>query len=374
MIKSLIICYIIIVIVQFIITKYTAPNLTESTLALHKKIKYNLEHKDELLKKFSKKVLEIVKPINSGEMKFDEWITWSNTLPPLEEEGNKYYFSIWEHLPDELDNYLLLHYDDPNYVGLTYKDLRDEMTQLAINSKHEITSNSNRYSRETGGIGKVDGFTYYWVDPLSLQSVKRQNVNTAFQAKNGKTGYVSIGVDLENLSYEDSFKYYEHIQPTVLFITSITTISIALVINNLDATKHSNIRAFVFLIISNLYLLSFMNTYETESTPINEILKMERITGSILTFSFLSGVNIYILQSLFDKKKVYFKESAFIFGISIILILMSAYKYDNPDDIITLIKQRITSQLTFNLAVILNSLMLVDFMFYTLSLKNVLIF
>ena len=114
-----------------------------------------------------------------------------------------------------------------------------------------------------------------------------------------------------------------------------------------------------------------MNTHENESTPENEYLKLERITSAILTFSFLSGVNIYILKSLFDNKKNYFKETAFIFGASIILILMSAYKYDNPDDIRSLLVKRISSQLTFNLAVILNSLILVNFMFYTLSLKNV---
>jgi hypothetical protein len=85
----------------------------------------------------------------------------------------------------------------------------------------------------------------------------------------------------------------------------------------------------------------------------------------------LSGVNIYILKSLFDEKKTYFKESAFMFGVSIILILMSAYKYENPNDIKSLLTQRISSQLTFNLAVILNSLILISFMFYTLSIRQV---
>jgi hypothetical protein len=135
--------------------------------------------------------------------------------------------------------------------------------------------------------------------------------------------------------------------------------------------KYSNVRAFLFLFISNIYLLIFANTYENESTPENEYLKLERITSAILTFSFLSGVNIYILKSLFDEKKTYFKESAFMFGVSIILILMSAYKYENPNDIKSLLTQRISSQLTFNLAVILNSLILISFMFYTLSIRQV---
>jgi hypothetical protein len=374
MIKALIVCYIIIIILQFIITNFTSPNISDAQIALQKKIKYNIEHKDELIKIFKKRVLEIAKPINSGEMEFDEWIIWMNNLPALEFDGNKYYFTVWETIIEENGNkdFVLLHYGDPNYVGLNYTDFRNEMNEIVINSKYSITEDSSNYSSAIEGSGETDGYVYYWVDPLSLQSVKKQNVNTLFSDKHGKNGYISIGIDLEDLSEKYSYKYYKHLRPITLIVSSIITISVAIIINNLDTMKYSNIRALAFLLASNMYILLFMNTYETESTPENEILKMERITGAILTFSFLSGVNIYILKSLFENKKNYFKESAFIFGISIILILMSAYKYDNPDDIKSLLLQRISSQLTFNLAVILNSLILVNFMFFTLSLKNIL--
>jgi uncharacterized membrane protein len=98
---------------------------------------------------------------------------------------------------------------------------------------------------------------------------------------------------------------------------------------------------------------------------------MRRIISSILTFSFLSGVNIYILKSLFENKKQYFKETAFIFGIAIILILMTTYSYMNPSSMDSIITQRISAQLTFNLAVLLNAFILINFMVYTLSLKNI---
>ena len=373
MIKSLIICYIIIIIVEVILTLYSKPYESKLQNDLQKRIKYNVENKDEILKKFGENILEIAKPINSGEMEFDEWVKWLNKLPPLESDGNEYYYTVWEEVLEKNGNedYILIHYGDPNYEGLTYTDFRNEIYEIAINTKNVITSDSTRYASETGGIGNLDGYTYYWVDPLSLQSVKKESINTLFRDKNGRHGYISAAVDLEDLSKSSSFKYYEYIPTTTLFIASIVTISVAIVIHNLDAMKYSNVRSFIFLFISNIYLLLFMNTYETESTPENETLKMSRITGSILTFSFLSGVNIYILKSLFDNKKNYFKESAFIFGISIMLILMSAYKYDSPGDIKSLLIQRISSQLTFNLAVILNSFILINFMFYTLSIKNI---
>ena len=256
MLKSLIICYIIIVIVQVIITIYTEPYESKTKRELEARIKYNLEHKDEILKKFGEKILEIAKPINSDKMGFDEWLTWVNTLPPLETGGNKYYYTIWEQVIQENgeEDYVLIHYGDPKYEGLNYKDFRDEIYEIAINAKHLITNDSSRYAIETGGIGKVDGFVYYWLDPLSQQSVKKESVNTIFRDKNGKHGYISAAIDLEDLSETNSFKYYTHIRPITLFITSIMTISVSIIIYNLNAMKYSNIRAIVFLFVSNIYL------------------------------------------------------------------------------------------------------------------------
>jgi hypothetical protein len=371
MIKLLIICYIIIVILQIIITKYSSLDLSENVVKLNKKIKYNLEHKDELLKKFSTEVVTIANKINSGEMNFDEWQLYFTKLPGYEIDGNKYYFSIWEYLdkkPNE--EYVILHYGDPNYVGLTFTDLEAEMKEILINSKNTITPNVNKYSFSVSKIGGANGFVYNWVDPLSLQSVKKQNVNSLWKDKTGRTGYVSIGIDLENLSQTDSYKYYKHVTNLKLFFSSIITIIIAIVINNLNATKYSNIRAFLFLFISNIYIFIFLNSYENESTLENEKLKMTRITSSILSLSFLSGVNIYILKSLFENKKNFFQETAFIFGLSIVLILMSIYKYKNANDMSNLITQRVSSQLTFNLAVLFNMFILINFIFYSLSIKN----
>jgi hypothetical protein len=346
--------------------------LSESEKALHIKIKYNLDNKDKLLKIFEEKVLHIADKLNSGEMDFDEWVIWFNKLPPIIIDGHKYYFSVWEYLDNSTpEEYVIIHYGDPNYVGLTFTDLEDEMKEIMVNSKHTITSDVNKYSYVKSSIGGTNGLVYYWVDPLSIQSVKKQNVNTRWIDKTGRKGYVSIGIDLEDLSQTFAYKYYQHIRPVTLVITSIMTLAIAIVINNLNAINNSKLRAFLFLIVSNMFLLIFMNSYESESTPENELLKKRRITSSILNFSFLSGVNIYILKSLFENKKQYFKETAFIFGVAIILILMTTYSYMTPNSLENIITSRISAQLTFNLAVILNALILINFMFYTLSLKNI---
>ena len=90
----------------------------------------------------------------------------------------------------------------------------------------------------------------------------------------------------------------------------------------------------------------------------------------MLGLSFLSGVNIYILKSLYKNKTVFFKETSFIFGVSIIFLLITIYKYKTPEVIEDIIVKRITGQLTFNFAVLLNMLILVNFIVYTLSIKK----
>ena len=372
MIKLLIIFYIIIVILQFIITKYSLPYCSEDKKKLTNKIKYNLEHKDKLLSIFSKIVLDISNKINSGEMDFDEWVVYFNSLPPIIIEEHEYYFTVFERINKKThEDFIIYHYGNPKYVGFTYTDIKTELDELMIKLKYTIASDLIKNSYYSTMLYHVSYNIYYWLDPLSLQSVKKQSINTKWKDKTGREGYVTIGIDLEDLSQTNSYKYYKHIDKFTLFLTSIITIIIAIIINNLNSTKYSNLKAFLFLIISNIYILLFINSYENESIPENELLKLNRIMTSILSLSVLTSINIYILKLLLENKTQFFKETTLIFGVSFVLILMTIYKYKNPDEMTNLISQRITSQYTFNLAVLLNGIILFNYMFYTLSIKNI---
>ena len=133
MIKLLIIFYIIIVILQFIITKYSLPYCSEDKKKLTNKIKYNLEHKDKLLSIFSKIVLDISNKINSGEMDFDEWVVYFNSLPPIIIEEHEYYFTVFERINKKThEDFIIYHYGNPKYVGFTYTDIKTELDELMI--------------------------------------------------------------------------------------------------------------------------------------------------------------------------------------------------------------------------------------------------
>jgi hypothetical protein len=317
---------------------------------------------------------DIANKINSGEMDFKEWNIYLESLPKfIEIDGHKYYWSIWEYLGGKNDEFIALHFSNKAYQGLSFSDIQESLQEYSLNTKHTTTENSNLYSFKISklNLGKDNVFEYYWIDPESLQSVMKTNINSFWKDKNSnKQGYVAIGIDLENLSDTYGYKYYKEIRPYTLFFVSIITLIIAIIITNLNATKYSNIRAIIFLLVSNLYIAIFINTYETESTLENEFLKLKRIVSSVLGLSFLSGVNIYILKSLYKNKTVFFKETSFIFGVSIIFLLITIYKYKTPEVIEDIIVKRITGQLTFNFAVLLNMLILVNFIVYTLSIKK----
>ncbi len=119
--------------------------------------------------------------------------------------------------------------------------------------------------------------------------------------------------------------------------------------------------------MSHLYILSFLDTDEPYSSDIQtEIQKEQDIGSSILGMSFLSGVNIFIMNFIYQNKKELFLEISAMFGVSILLLLVAIYKAAHKNYLSDLISARITNQLVFNLAVFLNGFIIMNFIFYTL--------
>ena len=106
---------------------------------------------------------------------------------------------------------------------------------------------------------------------------------------------------------------------------------------------------------------------ETVSTVDYEASKIDEINKSILNISFLSSVNIFIIQLLYKKNFNLFIETGCIFSLSIICLLMACYKSTNQDDVMEIIGARITNQFLFNMSIFLNFIVVLNFIFYTLT-------
>jgi hypothetical protein len=377
MLKSLFILYIIILILQISLTVIISPSESEKRVNSKNKIIYNIEHETELTKEFSKQVLEIASKLNSGEMTYSQWREYIATIPKIDKGEFQYYVSVWEYFngASNGNDFLLIKYGSSDYEDLTFIDFQNDMKEISVNSKKSVTESLPQYCYTDSVIGKVNFLNYYWVDPLSLESVRKKLVCTRYEdKKSGKSGFVTIGLDIENVSLSNSFKYLYRINKFLFAVTSLATLIIALVIYNYKSTVNYLYISIGFLIISNIFIFLFVSTSEYESTISNENLKSDRISSGILSISFLTGINIYILKSLFDNTNTFFKETAFIFGVAMIMIFFSAYNYKSTNDLYGIISNRVTKQFTFNFGVFLNAFILLNFLLYTVSLKKLINF
>ena len=116
-----------------------------------------------------------------------------------------------------------------------------------------------------------------------------------------------------------------------------------------------------------MYIFFYLNTNEPYLSDIEtEIKRNEGMTTSILGVSFLSGVNIFIMEFIYQNKKEFFIEITCMFGVSILLLLISIYKTLSKNYLSDLISARITNELVFNLAVFLNGTIIVNFLLYSI--------
>jgi len=130
------------------------------------------------------------------------------------------------------------------------------------------------------------------------------------------------------------------------------------------------VKSISFLILSNIYLLFFINRNEYYSNLVVENKKTEEINSSILDVSFLSSVNIFIMNFIYAKHKQLFVETAAIFGVSIILLLTAIYKSTNKNTLSEIVGARITNQLVFNMSIFLNAAIICNFLYYSVFITR----
>ena len=64
-----------------------------------------------------------------------------------------------------------------------------------------------------------------------------------------------MGYNIENLTFTNEYKNFTYINKFELVVGSLMTLIISLVISKLHTVKNPNIKAFTFLLLSNLFIL-----------------------------------------------------------------------------------------------------------------------
>ena len=117
---------------------------------------------------------------------------------------------------------------------------------------------------------------------------------------------------------------------------------------------------------SNAYIAYFMSTVEGVTNLATEQEKVKDINDGILSISFLVAVNIFIIETLKKVQQKYslHNESAFLFCVALILLLMALYKKTAYNKIDDLREHRIEKQLMYNLSIFINVFILINYLVY----------
>ena len=158
----------------------------------------------------------------------------------------------------------------------------------------------------------------------------------------------------------------------ISFATYILYFLISILISYLILQRNA-LLAYLFLAISCLTITIYMLREEYISTWTKENARLEHINNSILSLSFLIGVNMYILSYLQKEKKDFqssFFEQSIIFSISIILLLKSLLNTSSPNSIKEEMIQRISRELLFTLAILVNATIIFSYFIILLKVKK----
>ena len=200
--------------------------------------------------------------------------------------------------------------------------------------------------------GGVNNAMYYWLDSETHRAVKQNIINTNFIKKdkdNSVQGVIGISYNLTDIELDYSNKYYDFVSKKFIIYMSLTIFISSLILyystNNKDLFK-----PLFLLISSNIYLTYFMSTTEGITNIETEQDKVKDINDGILSISFLVAVNIFILETLKKGEKKYslHNESAFLFCVALILLLLALYKKSNYNKIDDIRENRIEKQFLYN--------------------------
>jgi len=361
--------YLIIIIFQVEYTSRTPNYKSEKEIYLDNRVEYNSKNEKKIKNVFYEKINHSVSQLNHN-ITTDTWINNIKNERYFNVDNNKYYMFVWEKVPEK-NNFIYLVSGRKNEDNMSWKDILNNENMKTINTKTTLSKETIpiMYNLSIKGKKNIKNYNYYWLDDFTDCSVLKKSYFKHWKNKDGREGFIGVGMITKNVSTDTSYKYIDYISITKLIITSVIIFIISLLIFSLK-TKYYRIKSIGLLLAVNLFLLFFINTTESISTTKNEITKINNINSNILNVSFLSGVNIFIVKTLYETNHALFTETAFVFAMSMILLLLASYKSTNRNRIETIVADRTTNQMVFNTSIFLNSLIILNFILYSLFNKS----
>jgi hypothetical protein len=205
---------------------------------------------------------------------------------------------------------------------------------------------------------------------------KYKKLNEVHGADYGKIefqGVFVIGYEIRNLDLDYGQVYYQFLGWKFFVLMNVIFFILTLILyyssNEIDIYK-----PILFLLVTNFYLMHFLSFQAGLTNLKTEENRLLDINTGILAISFLVAVNIFIVQTLSGDKtaKRWFlhTESAILFCVSVVLLLISSIKKASFFTIEDLRVHNILIQFFFNLSIIINLIVFLNYFIYIISLSK----
>lgn len=360
--------YVIFTIVQLIFIFYYIFNNNKNNN------NYNNDDNDDKKKNIEEMYKELhyrIQLLQSKKMKYNEWIEFNNKNITAKINNNIMNISIFEDLLNN-DNFINRAYKYKEFIGLTWNDIVKNTNEQLIFTKYSTDKNLllNANSLAEISIDNKSTILYYWIEPDSTNIYKRLGHFVKWKDPiSNINGIIEISYDIEIL--KDEYTYKDFIYKKDIFFIIFSALFITFIIHKYE--NKSNIKSFAFITISNIFIILYLNRKENINSPKTELEKLNNININILSLSFLSGINTFILTSLNNENKFQlYKESAIQFSIGIILLLDTLMRVTNYETTNDVIRIRLSNQLKFDYVIIINIFIILNY--YIILFPNKLYF
>jgi hypothetical protein len=372
---QLLLLYVLIVIFELLYIHYFPNNIeSEKMKELNEKILFNKKHEPEIDKVITEKLKEYASLINHGKLTYNDWCIFLRDHNLIKIGNFNYTLAGLQSVPNSSEIISIVAAKSNELKTNLDISLFSEIVKLKsaeqVNAVNMLETVHPSVMMQTSSFDRVHYLTYRWIDPDTGENVIRKSLYTKWRSKDDESGVILIGYNVENINFLKRYKYLDLIYKPELCLTSISLFILSTIMFKIKAFEHEKIKSIAFLVITNIYLLYFINTNEYYSDIAHELQKNSDINSSILNVSFLSTVNIFIMNFIYANHKKLFMETASIFCVSMILLLTAIYKAANKNSLAKIVGARITNQLVFNMSVFLNATIILNFLYYSVFMNN----
>jgi len=370
--KELLVLIIVGIIIQSVLLKY---KYNKVNLKLTERIEFNLSNESLIEKTISSDLerrLSLLKTSTdtntSSKLNYKDWIDMNNNSDLIsfgsENKNIDYFIQVWRSIPNtNNEKFVLKVYPDKNWVDHTYDDFLKYINTIHITSNDDIDKDLIKMFF-LDGMEPYSVFKIIWYDSNFNQVVERKEIVYRYDDGFGNKGTISSGFTIRNIEEEYTYDHYKRKEMKNLYYSSILfTIVFTLMIYlfNIDIPKVAMIKASLFYIIFMSYITYYMSIEDEIGSVEIELKKFENINQGILSMSFMTGLSIFILNSLKEKKTFLYKESTFlliVFMIATIVILFKNNAYIYTKDVTV---NRVFKEFIFNYCILINIFIIINF-------------